>query len=154
MFQGLHLMPPKALNHAQIAARIPHAGSMCLLDAVHSWNKSSIDCVAINHTDLNHPLRMQESLPALTLVEYAAQAMAVHGSLLQASSDTQPAQGRLVSVRQVELFTNDLTQYPQPIQVHCDLLLGDSQSSTFSFTAHSNGMLLGQGRASVMLVKP
>lgn len=147
-------MQPKTLNHDEIAARIPHAGSMCLLDAVQSWDAISIDCTATSHTSMNHPLRVQEILPALTLVEYAAQAMAVQSSLLRASSDGGPAQGRLVSVRQVELFTGDLALHSQVMQVHCQVLLGDSQSSTFSFTAHCGGMLLGHGRASVMLVKP
>ncbi len=145
-------MPSKRLNHAQIAARIPHAGSMCLLDQVIEWDQTHIVCLAISHCDPNNPLRLKRVLPALTLVEYAAQAMAVQGSLLQAPTDAPARQGRLVSVRQLELYTEDLAQHSQALELRCELLLGDAQSSTFSFTAHSNGVLLGQGRASVMLV--
>jgi hypothetical protein len=39
------------------------------------------------------------------------------------------------------------------MRLFCELLLGDTQSSTFSFTAHAGDQLLGQGRASVMLVQ-
>jgi predicted hotdog family 3-hydroxylacyl-ACP dehydratase len=141
------------LNHHQIAARIPHAGSMCLLDSVTHWDPTQIVCRALSHQSPTHPLRVGQTLPALNLVEYAAQAMAVHGSLLQTESSAPPQQGRLVSVRQVELFATDLSQYGDPLELHCQLLLGDASASTFSFTAHCNGVLLAQGRASVMLVK-
>jgi predicted hotdog family 3-hydroxylacyl-ACP dehydratase len=142
----------KTLNHDEIAARIPHAGTMCLLDTVRHWDADSIVCTAVSHHSALNPLRVAQTLPALTLVEYAAQAMAVHGSLLQAQSNAPPQQGRLVSVRQVELFTDDLSMHLQPLELRCQLLLGDASSSTFSFAAQCNGVLLGQGRASVMLV--
>jgi predicted hotdog family 3-hydroxylacyl-ACP dehydratase len=156
------------LDHSSIAARIPHAGSMCLLHSVASCTDNSIECMAISHTGSNNPLRHQGVLAPLSLIEYAAQAMAVHGSLLQERvalklqseqdeqgehTQTPPPQGRLVSVRNVELFTTDLSLHPAPMRLCCELLLGDAQSSTFSFTAHAGDQLLGQGRASVMLVQ-
>ena len=34
------------LDHDAIAARIPHAGPMCLLDQAVSWDESRIECTA------------------------------------------------------------------------------------------------------------
>jgi predicted hotdog family 3-hydroxylacyl-ACP dehydratase len=152
------------LNHADIAARIPHTGSMCLLHSVEDWAHTHIDCTAISHIDPANPLRRSGVLASLNLIEYAAQAMAVHGSLLQEqvqqaalakleANTRPPQQGRLVSVRNVALFTQDLSLYSAPLRLHCELLLGDALSSTFSFTVHADDHLLGQGRASVMLIK-
>jgi len=36
-------------NKAGIAALIPHAGPMCLLDAVLAWDMTTIACVASSH---------------------------------------------------------------------------------------------------------
>ena len=40
------------LDHAAIAARIPHQGSMCLLAAVVDWSRDLISCRAISHPEL------------------------------------------------------------------------------------------------------
>ncbi len=70
------------LDHAAIAARIPHAGSMCLLHEVVAWDAGSIDCIARTHRDPANPLRSRNQLATVHGVEYAAQAMALHGALL------------------------------------------------------------------------
>ena len=70
------------LDHAWIAAHIPHHGSMCLLHAVSQWDERRIVCEALSHVDPDNPLRAQGRLGAANGVEYAAQAMAVHGGLL------------------------------------------------------------------------
>ena len=54
---------------------------MCLLDRMTAWSPSAIECVAVNHRDPRHPLRSASGLLASAAIEYAAQAMAVHGAL-------------------------------------------------------------------------
>ena len=49
--------PPATLDHAGIAARIPHSGRMCLLDTLQSWSASTIRCTATSHRDTANPLR-------------------------------------------------------------------------------------------------
>ena len=70
------------LNRAWIASKIPHQGSMCLLDEVLAWNEQRIVCSAVSHTSPENPLRLAGRLGSANGVEYAAQAMAVHGALL------------------------------------------------------------------------
>ena len=69
------------LDRAGIAARIPHAGSMCLLHALLDWSATTIACSAVSHRDADNPLRDAHGLPAAAAIEYAAQAMALHGAL-------------------------------------------------------------------------
>ncbi|MEO6352077.1 MAG: 3-hydroxylacyl-ACP dehydratase, partial [Burkholderiaceae bacterium] len=45
------------LDHAWIAAHIPHHGNMCLLNRVEEWNAERVICSAISHRDPDNPLR-------------------------------------------------------------------------------------------------
>lgn len=60
---------------------IPHAGSMCLLDEVLSWDEGRIVCEAGSHLLPDNPLRQAGCLPVTAGIEYASQAMAAHGQL-------------------------------------------------------------------------
>ena len=83
MSSTLRVMPCMIglLDKAAIAALIPHAGAMCLLDAVLAWDATTIACVASSHRSPANPLAGERRLDAVCGVEYAAQAMAVHGGL-------------------------------------------------------------------------
>ena len=72
------------MNRDAICARLPHAGRMCLLERLAAWDSESIVCHATSHRDADNPLRSGGRLHAVTGVEYAAQAMVLHGSLLAA----------------------------------------------------------------------
>lgn len=64
-----------------IAALIPHASSMCLLDSVDAWSQDMITCRATSHLWPDNPLRRDGMLAVLCGVEYALQAAALHGAL-------------------------------------------------------------------------
>ena len=69
------------LDRAAIERRLPHAGDMCLLDAVQQWDATDITCVAAAPSAA-HPLARGGVVPAVAAAEYAAQATAMHGALL------------------------------------------------------------------------
>jgi predicted hotdog family 3-hydroxylacyl-ACP dehydratase len=69
------------LNRAWIEARIPHQGRMCLLDEVLDWNAQHIRCRTATHRAPDNPLRSHDRLGIACGIEYAAQAMALHGAL-------------------------------------------------------------------------
>ena len=77
---------PVPLDHAWIEQHIPHKGRMCLLDAVLSWDATRIRCRSASHRTPDNPLRAHGRLGAACGIEYAAQAMAVHGALVAASA--------------------------------------------------------------------
>lgn len=142
------LTPP--LDHAGIAARIPHQGSMCLLDAAVDWSESTISCRAISHTDPANPLRADGRLGAANGIEYAAQAMAIHGALL-AGIDAPPRQGYLTSVRSVSLHVARLDDLPGELLVQAERLSGDANHILYQFSLSHAGRCLLDGRAAVVL---
>lgn len=136
-----------------IAARIPHQGRMCLLDRVDRMSAAESVCSAISHTDADNPLREGGRLGAACGIEYAAQAMALHGALAaQARQVPAPTMGFLVSVRSVALHVARLDDVPGRLMVHAhsDADNGDHSVYTFAISAE-DGRPLVDGRAVVML---
>ena len=138
------------LDHAAIAARIPHQGNMCLLDTVVDWTETTISCSAISHLDPANPLRAEGRLGAANGIEYAAQAMAVHGRLLAQAGD-QPRQGYLTSVRSVKLHVTRLDDLPGKLNVQAERLSGDDHNILYQFSLSHAGHCLLEGRAAVVL---
>jgi predicted hotdog family 3-hydroxylacyl-ACP dehydratase len=138
------------LDHGWIAAHIPHQGGMCLLDRVLEWHGQRIVCEAVSHTDPQNPLRDAGRLGAATGVEYAAQAMAVHGALL-AQTDAAPTQGYLTSVRSLILHVDRLDDVADPLRVTAERLSGDARLILYQFSLHCGERCLIEGRASVVL---
>lgn len=138
------------LDRAEIASRIPHAGDMCLLDAVLAWSETSIACRATSHADPANPLRAGDRLGAAAGIEYAAQAMAVHGALL-AAAESAPRQGYLTSVRNVTLHVARLDDVEGPMDVSAERLSGDGNHILYQFSLAHAGRCLLEGRAAVVL---
>ena len=139
------------LDRVAIAARIPHQGSMCLLDAVLAWDSGQIHCRASSHRQPDNPLRAAARLGVACGIEYAAQAMAVHGALL-APAGAPPRPGYLASVRSVQLAVDRLDDLPQDLDIVAERLSGDEYNILYHFRVEHAGDLLLSGRAAVMLV--
>ncbi|MFP5468033.1 MAG: 3-hydroxylacyl-ACP dehydratase [Gammaproteobacteria bacterium] len=138
------------LDHAWIAAHIPHQGTMCLLDRVLSWDAQQVSCAAIGHRAPDHPLRAEARLGMAAGIEYAAQAMAVHGVLL--AGDGQPlGVGYLTSVRNVRLHADRLDDVPDELTVRATRLSGDDALILYQFDITAGDRCLIEGRASVVL---
>ena len=142
------LTPP--LERSWIAAHIPHQGSMCLLDTVAGYSEALITCHAFSHTDPANPLRAAGRLGAANGIEYAAQAMAIHGALL-AGADDAPRQGYLTSVRSVTLHVARLDDLPGQLDVQAERLSGDGNHILYQFSLSHAGRCLVEGRAAVVL---
>jgi predicted hotdog family 3-hydroxylacyl-ACP dehydratase len=138
------------LNREAIAARIPHQGRMCLLDAVQAWSAERITCTAVSHRDPENPLRANGRLGAASGIEYAAQAMAVHGALL-APEGGPPRQGYLASVRGVTMHVPRLDDLPGELLVQAERLSGDELRILYGFSVSHAGRCLLEGRAAVLL---
>ena len=130
---------------------IPHAGSMCLLDAVSTWDAQTIHAVSAGHTRLDNPLRGAHGLHAVHLAEYGAQAMAVHGALLARSRGVETMRpGMLVSLRDVQLFEEYVDQLEGQLDVHAECLYADDSGAQYAFRVEHNGRVLASGRAAVI----
>ncbi|WP_256094800.1 hotdog family protein [Paraburkholderia nodosa] len=146
--------PGAPLDRAWIAARIPHSGAMCLLDAVQSWDETRIRCIATSHRDPHNPLRSRGRLATVCGVEYAAQAMAVHGALLGALDGAEaerPRVGFLASVRTVVAHIERLDTLAAPLAIEAERVSGSGNTVLYGFTVRGEGRVLLTGRAAVML---
>lgn len=144
------------LDHAWIAARIPHQGAMCLLHRVEQWDPNHVRCIAVSHRAKNNPLRARGQLSAVSGIEYAAQSMAVHGALL-APQQAPPRAGFLASVRAAILHVGRLDDVTADLTVEATLFSSDGNNVLYDFSVRAEGRTLLEGRAVVMidaLLKP
>jgi len=133
-----------------IAAHIPHQGAMCLLEEVLEWDARHIVCRATSHRDGANPLRVAGILPAACGIEYGAQAMAVHGALLDAQG-APLGRGILASVRSVQLHAARLDDVGGPLRVSAERLSGEADHILYAFSVAGDAGELLAGRATVVL---
>lgn len=158
---------PACLDHDAIAARIPHAGRMCLLDRVLSWDADHLECIARLQTGAAfHPLARNGRLPATAAIEYAAQAMALHGGLVQEraaqedgvlpdgpenrASRQGPRRGFLAGLRTVRLHTRWIDDGLPLLAIRVARFAGDDVQVLYDFEVSGDGPI-AQGRAVVVL---
>ena len=135
-----------------IATRIPHAGAMLLLDEVVAFDTDSIACVTMSQQRPDHPLRHEGRLPALAGIEYAAQAMALHGALTSAPGAAPARSGLLAALRDVTLHVVRLDDIAAPMIVGARRIAVDGGRAIYSFTLEAGGQTLLTGRATVVQI--
>ncbi|MHB1246425.1 MAG: 3-hydroxylacyl-ACP dehydratase [Sulfuriferula sp.] len=141
----------QVLDHTWIAGHIPHQGSMCLLDQVLAWDEQHIQCRALSHRAADNPLRTQGRLGAACGIEYAAQAMAVHGAVLAPPNSTSARVGYLVSVRSVQLHVSRLDDIAADLRVEATCITRGENNILYQFSISAAGEILLDGRAAVVV---
>ena len=139
----------RALDHAAIAMLIPHAGAMCLLDAVLDWDATRIRARGTSHTRVDHPLRRDGALHAVHLCEYGAQAAAVHGALAARAAGGAPRAGLLAALREVRLHVDVVDPAGGALDIEAECLLGDDRGAQYAFRITQGGCLQATGRATI-----
>lgn len=124
---------------------------MCLLDEVESWDALSIHCRTGSHRQPGNPLRAGGRLGAACGIEYAAQAMAIHGALLADPEGSGPRAGFLLTVRNVRLEVSSLDDITSDLLVHANCTASSETASVYEFRLTAEGRLLVSGRATVVL---
>ncbi len=132
------------------ASLLPHAGAMVMPEAILHFDHQRLVCTTTRHRAADNPLRRDGRLPALAGIEFAAQAMALHGALRQ----TPPralTNGRLGGVRDIVLHRAFLDDIDDALQIECRLdgESGDVFAYLFSIAAAARPIL--DGRATVMM---
>ena len=140
----------KTPDRAWIAARIPHQGAMCLLERVVDWDEDFVVCEAVSHRSPANPLRAEGRLAAVCGIEYAAQAMAVHGAL-RAQTGERPRMGYLASVRKLTLEVERLDDVAGPLVVEARRMGSEESNVLYAFEVRDAERVLLAGRAAVML---
>jgi predicted hotdog family 3-hydroxylacyl-ACP dehydratase len=136
------------IDRAGIERLVPHAGAMCLLDAVTEWSAASIACTsALPGAD--HPLARDRRVPAIVATEYAAQATAVHGALLAASG--QARAGMLATLVDVQLGAVTIPSEGEALSIRAELLGRSEAGCMYRFEVGTSGTLVASGRLVVVL---
>lgn len=141
-------------DHAWIARHIPHQGAMCLLDQVLGWNQSGVRCRSRAHRSMENPLRAHDRLGAVCGIEFAAQAMAVHGALLTPDLHGEQRAGYLISVRGVALHVARLDDIDGDLVVEASRLGGDGTTVLYRFSLSGGNRVLLTGRAAILINLP
>jgi len=147
-------MTGSTVDSAAIALLVPHSGSMRLIDEVVAWDTLTIHCRTLSHLSPAHPLRSGGGLGALHLVEYGAQAMAIHGGLEARSRGGSVLPGMLASVRDLRLQVERIDDLGAALDLHARQLLAREDGWLYEFSASCGARTLATGRVIVMLGKP
>lgn len=134
----------------QLQRLLPHSGEMCLLNEVSRWDETLIECRALSHCLLSNPLREGDQLPVHAGIEYAAQAMAIHGSLC-ADQQAEPRRGYLAVLSRVDWKVERLDQFDEALTVTAEKLMALADGSSYAFRLYCRQQLLIEGQAVVAL---
>ena len=138
------------IGKLEIRARIPHAGAMCLLDSVLIWDDNHIACTTGTHRAADNPLRRNGRLHTICGVEYAAQAMAVHGGLAGKTAG-RPRAGYLASLRDVVCRGGRLDDLEGDLVVEAEQVAGDGAQVIYHFRLRVGTIEVLSGQALVVL---
>ena len=141
-----------AIGREALRGLLPHAESMCLLDSVARWDSNQILCTAVSHRASDNPLRSGGHLAAVAAIEYAAQAIAIHGSL-RAPRGAGPRRGVLGRVSQVQLAARRLDDVDAPLAVSARHLAESSDGCSYDFEVSARDVALVRGRVLVAFGK-
>lgn len=133
-----------SLTRREIVDLIPHGESMCMLDEVVSWDNERIHCRSTDFARTSNPLFEKDQLHSVMLIEYAAQAAAVHAALLNSKlGETRPAY--LGAVKSVELLESAVDN-DTPIDIDAQCLLNNSSGAIYEVLAQQGQLPVMRGR--------
>ncbi|HZH49443.1 MAG TPA: hypothetical protein VFD86_06705 [Nitrospira sp.] len=124
---------------------------MCLLDSVETWDDTTISCRTSTHRDQRNPLRAHGRLTVSAGLEYAAQAMGAHVSLVDGSWRNENQIGYVGGVRDVTFSVNRLDDLAGDLTVEATRMVEGENSYMYRFTVSHSGLAIIEGRASIFV---
>ena len=140
------------IEHDELCSLIPHSFDMCLLDRVESWNDEEIVCYSRSHLSLNNPLRRDQTLSSIHLLEYAAQAMAVHGGLESRAQGIKMTEGYLAALRDVNIHICDLDDIKNELRIKVEKIMSQEGNMIYTFSVSHEATKLASGRSTVVAI--
>jgi predicted hotdog family 3-hydroxylacyl-ACP dehydratase len=137
-------------GRADIERMLEHAGDMCLLESTIAWDSQQIRCSA-PAPQVGHPLMREGRLPAIAGAEYAAQAAALHGALLDGVSTPRP--GMLANLRDVTLHRTWFPGGGESLTVQVKVLSRSDSGCMYSFDVASGPEAVISGSLMVVFLE-
>ncbi len=133
--------------------RLPHTGSMCLVDEAVDWDHEHIQCAATSHLLADNPLRVAGRLPAICVLEYAAQAFALHGVLVADESGEPPPDASRVFVALVttlDIYAEYLDGRDGALRIDGHIIFRQAGSAVYRFEAFDATGPVADGQIGLM----
>ncbi|HZP11204.1 MAG TPA: hypothetical protein VFB36_02150 [Nevskiaceae bacterium] len=141
------------IDEAEIRTLIPHAGAMSLLERVERWDERAITCSSATHRRADHPLRRDGMLSAIHLIEYGAQACAIHGGLVARAAGEKAAKpGMLTALRDCRMHVERVDDIDGELTIGARKIAASGAGSMYQFEVRAGERMLAEGRVSVMTV--
>lgn len=138
------------MNRAEIAMRIPHAGPMCLLDELVHWDAHRVRCRSMLDRKSPHPLALRGVLVAPHLIEYAAQAAALHSHLLLEGRDCSGRSGGVIAaVKGVKFEGFLLSLEVNELDIHATCEVANASGLIYRFEVLHNQNSLCDGQFTI-----
>jgi predicted hotdog family 3-hydroxylacyl-ACP dehydratase len=131
------------IGRAAVKKMLPHAGDMCLIESVTRWEETSIECLGACNS-IDHPLLRNGQLPATAAIEYAAQATAVHGFLLNNGGVVQF--GVLAKLTDIALSATVIDPVHSPLQIYAELIARTDAACIYNFEVKGARLSIASGR--------
>ena len=145
---GMNATPQ--LGPDEISHLIPHSGAMCMLSHLDRWDLQHIVCCANNHRDGRaHRCAPRSGLLSSALIEYAAQAMALHGALVGQAQGKAVRPGYLASVRSTRMHVLTLHDLPaaptDKLRIEATQQAGDERQLLYAICREPRRPATGRG---------
>ncbi len=140
------------LTPAKIAALLPHAGRMVLVDAVVACEPTRLIARSNHHRDPEHPLRRAGRLGVATGIELAAQCMALHGALMAPGKPRAARRAVLASAHAVHATVAFLDTLTAELEVEVTLIVEERRHAMYAFTLSADCDCLLRGRLTLAFV--
>jgi len=129
---------------------VPHAGAMLMIDGVKAYDDRSICCESLRHQAVDNPLRRDGKLSAHHGIEFAAQAAAVHGGLI---NDGKKAPLRaLAAVRKASFSRPWIHDLPGRLEIAANLVMLDQRAAVYQSSLHHEGEEIASMRLTLMTI--
>lgn len=138
------------IERPEFESLIPHQGAMCLLERVVEWDAERLVAQTGSHRSEDNPLRRGAMLAAVHALEYAAQAMAVHGGLRAAERGESLPGGYLAAGRRIELHVRRLDELPGLLRVEVHEQFQQAGNLIYSFRVTAGDRPVAEGEATVL----
>ncbi len=139
------------LSPSDIADFLPHGRGMSLIEKVTHCEEEGISCIGMSHLDPLNPMFHQGSFQSITLVEYAAQSIAIHAGLLNRQlAASRPA--FIGGFKNIEIPIAKLPNRKTKIDVKAVAEFLSPGGAIYSFTVLSDDEVVISGR--LTLVQP
>ena len=134
-----------------ISGLLPHAGAARMIERVVRWDGEHIVAATTRHRAADNPLRQHQRLAGVHLAEFGAQAMAIHGGLLNRAEGVAPKPALLVSVRDFRCLRDFIDDLPGELLISARVLMAGAAGFQYSFEVHHADSLLASGRVAAMV---